>query len=62
LRLVDGGYFENSGAATLGEVLATLRFHARTLGKDISPVVIRIANAPPVQQPPDPPTGLGELL
>ena len=61
-RLVDGGYFENSGAATLGEVLATLRFHARTLGKDISPVVIRIANAPPVQQRPDPPTGLGELL
>lgn len=62
LRLVDGGYFENSGAATLGEVLATLRFHARTLGKDISPLVIRIANAPPVQQPADPPTGLGELL
>lgn len=62
LRLVDGGYFENSGAATLGEVLATLRFLARTLGKDISPVVIRIANAPPVQQPAHPPTGLGELL
>ena len=44
-RLVDGGYFENSGAATLLELLASLRIceaHSDTTRPAFMPVVIRI--------------------
>ncbi len=42
LRLVDGGYFENSGAATMGDLLALL-----TEGDHpIKPILLLIRNDP----------------
>jgi hypothetical protein len=40
-KVVDGGYFENDGLATVGDVAAVLRYH---FGLD--PVVIRVLNEP----------------
>ena len=46
-RVVDGGYFENTGAATLSEVLAALRKRHRDFAREgVQPVVIIISNDP----------------
>ncbi len=45
-RLVDGGYFENSGAATLSEILVAVRRIAERAGIEVRPIVIRIGNTP----------------
>jgi len=45
-RVVDGGYFENSGAVTLDEILLALRREAMKTGVQIQPVVIHISNDP----------------
>lgn len=45
-RLVDGGYFENSGTATLSEVLAVVGSIAADAGVEIRPIVVRIGNTP----------------
>ena len=47
LRLVDGGYFENSGAVTAAEILRLLRTRPAD-GRDVHPVVIHISNDPEV--------------
>ena len=73
LRFVDGGYFENSGAATLAEAVDVAMQTAEQYGIPIRPVVIRIGNSPSmlaatqelsasaeVQEPEA--GGLGELL
>src|SRR5690606_26975720 len=48
IRLVDGGYFENSGAVTAAEILRAVRKHPAMLpeGARIQPVVIHISNDP----------------
>ena len=58
-HLVDGGYFENSGAATLLDVLAALERAAREvdLAGHIDPVVLLIANDPAGAKPDEDPTG-----
>ncbi len=54
LRLVDGGYFENSGAVTAAEILRLVRTENDRLREDdqsrpeIRPVVIHISNDPEV--------------
>jgi hypothetical protein len=63
-HLADGGYFENSGAATALDVLAALQRAAAAegLGKRIQPVVMLLSNNPdsarptedPSSTPPDP--------
>jgi predicted acylesterase/phospholipase RssA len=45
-RLVDGGYFENSGAATISEVLPVMRLVAAQAGIRVAPILIRIGNTP----------------
>ncbi|MPZ56438.1 MAG: hypothetical protein GEU91_08045 [Rhizobiales bacterium] len=40
-KVVDGGYFENDGLATIADVAAALRYHFK-----LDPVVIRIVNEP----------------
>ena len=45
-RLVDGGYFENSGAVTAIELLDVVMRYARRTGKDLRPFVIHISNEP----------------
>lgn len=73
LRFVDGGYFENSGAATLSEAVDVAMQMAALYKISIRPVVIRIGNSPSMlaatenrkvsdemQKPAS--TGLGELL
>lgn len=45
-RLVDGGYFENSGTVTLTELLAATEKAAKNLGIPIRPIVLHIANEP----------------
>jgi hypothetical protein len=40
-QIVDGGYFENDGLATISDVA-----HALRAGFDLDPVVIRIGNEP----------------
>jgi len=67
LRLVDGGYFENSGAATLDEMLAFVSYWAAHSKRKVAPIVIRIGNTPiakadPARQPHSPDVALGELL
>lgn len=51
VRVVDGGYFDNSGAATGADILAALQQAANNLGLSgrIVPLVLMIANEP---QPP----------
>jgi hypothetical protein len=51
LRLVDGGYFENSGAVTAGEVVRNVR--AAAGGSEVLPVVIHISNDPEITDPSD---------
>lgn len=53
IRVVDGGYFENSGAVTAGEILArieraaTRRWYTNgEVAKPILPIVIHISNDP----------------
>jgi len=59
-HLVDGGYFENSGAATLLDVAATLDKAARDLdlAARIVPVVLLIANDPFGAKPSENPTSV----
>lgn len=46
-RVVDGGYFENSGLVTLREVLALLRERSRSRGASaLRPVVLYLCNDP----------------
>ena len=51
LRLVDGGYFENSGAVTAGEVVRNVRAAAGSM--ELMPVVIHISNDPSTTTPDD---------
>jgi hypothetical protein len=51
LRLVDGGYFENSGAVTAGEVVRNVRNAAGSM--ELLPVVIHISNDPATTTPDD---------
>jgi hypothetical protein len=46
LQLVDGGYFENSGATTLGEVKRWLRALAEARGQSLRFIVLHISNDP----------------
>lgn len=46
LQLVDGGYFENSGATTLLEVMHLLRGKAKARGIPLRFIVIHISNDP----------------
>jgi hypothetical protein len=57
-HLVDGGYFENSGAATLLDVASALDKAARELGlaPRIVPFVLLIANDPYGAKPSEDPT------
>lgn len=43
-HLVDGGYFENYGAATARELLQWLMEHAENQGITLKPIVIQISN------------------
>ena len=54
-HLVDGGYFENSGATTLQDVLVALQSAARESGlaADIRPVALVIENDPYADAPAD---------
>jgi hypothetical protein len=54
-RVVDGGYFENFGAATATELLRTAMAEAELLGHRLRPVVIQISSDPEL------PAGLAEL-
>ncbi|HEX7081521.1 MAG TPA: hypothetical protein VF329_10940 [Gammaproteobacteria bacterium] len=56
IRLVDGGYFENSGAVTAAEILDSVRDDKPALsarGIEIEPVVIHISNDPATTDPSD---------
>ncbi len=53
LRLVDGGYFENSGATTADEVLDLLASAGHADAPRILPVVIHISNDPAITDRPD---------
>lgn len=46
LQLVDGGYFENSGATTLLELLRLVRTRASSRGLSLRFIVIHISNDP----------------
>ena len=46
LQLVDGGYFENSGAVTLGEVMHRLRELAKARKQELRFIVLHISNDP----------------
>jgi predicted acylesterase/phospholipase RssA len=45
-RVVDGGYFENSGAVTLDEILLAVKRQAKHAGVLVRPIVIHISNEP----------------
>lgn len=51
LRVVDGGYFENSGAVTLAEILDLVLEVAKERSFDITPVVVHISNDPETADP-----------
>jgi hypothetical protein len=51
LRVVDGGYFENSGAVTLSEILDVVLDVSAARNFDITPVVIHISNDPETSDP-----------
>jgi hypothetical protein len=57
-HLVDGGYFENSGAATALDVLAALQRAAAQAGlaDRIEPVVLLLSNNPDAAKPAEDPT------
>ena len=46
IRVVDGGYFENSGAVTTDEILLAIRRIAKENHLHIHPIVIHISNDP----------------
>ncbi len=46
IRVVDGGYFENSGAVTTDEILLAIRRIASEKNLPIHPIVIHISNDP----------------
>ncbi len=46
IRVVDGGYFENSGAVTTTEILLAIRKIAKNHELNIRPIVIHISNDP----------------
>ena len=46
IRVVDGGYFENSGAVTTDEILLAIRRIAVEHGLHLHPIVIHISNEP----------------
>ena len=46
IRVVDGGYFENSGAVTTDEILLAIRRIAKDKNLSIHPIVIHISNDP----------------
>jgi hypothetical protein len=50
-RVVDGGYFENSGAVTLSEILELVLEVAEERSFEITPVVIHISNDPETADP-----------
>ena len=53
-RVVDGGYFENSGAATAEELLEALEARATATGFPVRPFIIHISNQPhPSPRAPD---------
>jgi hypothetical protein len=52
LRLVDGGYFENSGAVTATEILRLVQ-NAAAGRPEVRPVVIHISNDPEITDPGD---------
>jgi hypothetical protein len=45
-RVVDGGYFENSGAVTLSEILLAVKRKAKQARVLVRPIVIHISNEP----------------
>jgi hypothetical protein len=51
LRLVDGGYFENSGAVTAAEIVRLIEAAARALQIAVAPIVLHISNDPEVFGP-----------
>lgn len=51
LRVVDGGYFENSGAVTLSEILELILEVAEERSFKITPIVIHISNDPETADP-----------
>ncbi len=59
-HVVDGGYFENSGALTATEVVSVLDEGRRREGWNVRPVAIVIRNSP--AQEPSWPSFLGETL
>ena len=46
IRVVDGGYFENSGAVTTDEILLAIRRVASERNLSVHPIVIHISNDP----------------
>ncbi len=46
IRIVDGGYFENSGAVTTDEILLAIERIAVIKGLRVHPIVIHISNEP----------------
>ncbi|MCA9473212.1 MAG: hypothetical protein MRJ96_07130 [Nitrospirales bacterium] len=46
IRVVDGGYFENSGAVTTDEILLAIRRVASEKNLSVHPIVIHISNDP----------------
>jgi hypothetical protein len=57
IRLVDGGYFENSAAVTAAEILRAVERHASSLrtprGASIKPIVLHLSNDPATTDPRD---------
>ena len=56
IRLVDGGYFENSGAVTAAEILRGVQRYAARLPADaprIRPIVLHVSNDPATNDPRD---------
>ena len=69
LRVVDGGYYENSGAATIRDLLASIgdllvkevRQHGKTWR--LVPIFVQFTNDPILSDPPEvKPASAGELL
>lgn len=49
-RIVDGGYFENFGAATALETLVAVSDELKATGKKFRPFIIQISNDPKVEE------------
>jgi hypothetical protein len=59
--LVDGGYFENSGATTALEILRAMEAGAGALWPKLKPIVLMISNDPKLGKKPKPRTFLKEV-